>query len=77
MAFTQQQLDDLDAAIASGELSVGYGDRRRTFRSLDEMLRVRGIIARALAPSPAEPDRILAQHSRGYTPSSAEEFDAP
>jgi hypothetical protein len=64
MAFTQADLDALDAAIASGELSVGYGDRRVTYRSLDELLRAREIMARALGLTTAAPRRVLS-HSKG------------
>lgn len=39
MAATAQQIADLEAAIASGALTVQYGDppRRVTYRSLAEM----------------------------------------
>lgn len=39
VAYTQQQIDDLRAAIASGALSVGHGDKRIQYRSLEEMER--------------------------------------
>lgn len=44
MAFTQAQLDALDAAIAGGELTVKYQDKQVTYRSLDEMIRTRQLI---------------------------------
>lgn len=51
MAFTQQQITALEAAIASGTLSVRYGDRQVTYQSLSEMRRLlrqmRGEIATA------------------------------
>jgi hypothetical protein len=37
MAYTQQQIDDLRAAIAGGELIVRSGDRSIQYRGLDEM----------------------------------------
>ena len=41
MAFTQTQLDALQAALASGELSIRFsgpgGDRSVTYRSVDEL----------------------------------------
>lgn len=40
MAFTQQQINALEAAIASGTLSVRYGDRQVTYQSLSEMRRL-------------------------------------
>jgi len=41
MAFTSDQLTALETAIAQGALSVQYNDRRVTYHSLDEMLRLR------------------------------------
>jgi hypothetical protein len=41
MAYTQQQLTALDAAISEGALTVRYADKQVTYRSLDEMLRIR------------------------------------
>ncbi|MGZ4953565.1 MAG: phage head-tail joining protein [Methylobacter sp.] len=41
MAFTQTQLNALEAAIAQGALSVQFGERRITYHSLDEMIRLR------------------------------------
>ena len=38
MAWTQQQLDAIEGAIASGELTVRFGDRTVTYRSMDELL---------------------------------------
>jgi hypothetical protein len=45
MAYTQQQLNDLDAAIAEGVLVVQSNGRRVEYRSLDEMIRTRNLIA--------------------------------
>lgn len=44
MAWTQEQLDALDLAIAGGELTVRYGERSVTYRSIDEMLKIRGLM---------------------------------
>ena len=41
MAFTQQQLSDLDSAIAEGVLVVVSNGRRLEYRSLDEMIKLR------------------------------------
>lgn len=65
MAFSQAQLDAIEAGIAAGTTSVSYEGRSVTYRSLDEMLRVRAIIRTALGLTPA-PVTVLAQHSRGY-----------
>ncbi|MGL4963177.1 MAG: phage head-tail joining protein [Inquilinus sp.] len=45
MAFTQAFLDALDAAIASGTESVNYDGKAIKYRSLDELLRARAIVA--------------------------------
>ena len=49
MAWTQQQLDAIEAAIASGELTVRFGDRMVTYRSMDELLRARDVIRDGLS----------------------------
>jgi len=56
MAFTQAQLDALEAAIASGQLKVQYQDKSVTYASLDEMLRLRNLIKDELA-GPSATDR--------------------
>jgi hypothetical protein len=48
MAWTQQQLDAIEAAIASGELTVRFGDRTVTYRSMDELLQARALIKQAV-----------------------------
>lgn len=39
MAYTQQDIDDLKAAIASGARIVEYSDRKVEYRSLNDMQR--------------------------------------
>lgn len=48
MAFTQSQLDALEAAIASGTLEVRTGDKSVRYHSLDEMIRLRDVIRNQL-----------------------------
>lgn len=48
MAFTQTQLDAIDTAIASGELSVTYDGRSVTYRSLDDLLKARALIVKQI-----------------------------
>ena len=48
MAFTLSQLNLLDAAIATGSLIVEYGDKREQYRSLDDMLKTRNLMAAEL-----------------------------
>lgn len=49
MAYIQTDLDRLDAAIASGALSVEYGGRKRVFRSVDDLLKARSFVAAQLS----------------------------
>lgn len=65
MAWTQGQLDAIENSIAAGVTSVSYEGKSTTFRSLDEMLRVRALIRAALGLS--EPGAtVLVQHDRGF-----------
>jgi len=49
MAFTQADLDNVNSAIASGELSVEVSGKRVTYRSLAELLQARSLIAGEVA----------------------------
>ena len=53
MAFTQADLDAVDRAIASGELSVRTNDRSVTYRSMAELRDARATISGALAAQTA------------------------
>lgn len=44
MAFTQTDLDAINAAIATGELTVEMEGRRVTYRSMADLERARSII---------------------------------
>lgn len=48
MAYTQNDLDQLDAAIASGELTASYNGRMVTHRSIDDLLKARAHVLRVL-----------------------------
>jgi hypothetical protein len=48
MAFTQAQLDALESSIATGSMSCEFDGKRVQYRSLDEMMRIRETIRRAL-----------------------------
>ena len=54
MAFTQEQLDALESAIASGELRVKYGDppREVEYRSMTDLMRARDTVRASLGKSP-------------------------
>ena len=45
MTWTQTDLDAIEAAIASGELTVQYVDKRITYRSIAELLTAKRAIA--------------------------------
>jgi hypothetical protein len=65
MAFTQAQLDAIEEGIAAGTTSVSYEGKSVTYRSLDDMLRVRAIIRSALGLV-EPPVTVLVSHDRGY-----------
>lgn len=66
MAFTSQDLAAIDAAISSGELSIRSADGKLvTYRSVDELLKARALVAQSLAAQanpcrPAGPRHLLA-----------------
>lgn len=64
MAFTQSDLDNIDRAIASGELTVRRDGREVTYRSVGELRAARDLIAKALLGSAAT--RPPAFGGRGY-----------
>ena len=49
MAWTTSDLTAIETAIASGELSVQFADRRVQYRSMEELLQARAIIKEAIA----------------------------
>ena len=67
MAWTQSDLDAIDRAIASGELTVHFADRSVTYRSLDELLKIRALIKDDLqSQAGTAPERFsLAKTSKG------------
>ena len=72
MAFTQAQLDALEAAIAGGELTVEYQDKRVTYRSLREMMEIRTLMRQQLGVQSApSATRIYPAHSKGLGPNGA------
>ena len=60
MAFTETDLQVIETAIKSGELSVQYRDRSVTYRSVDELLTVRDLIKKELEASSS--DRRIPRH---------------
>lgn len=49
MAFTQTDLDAVNAAVASGELKIEVAGRMVTYRSIDELIKARDLIQAELA----------------------------
>ncbi len=64
MAFTQPQLDALEAAIATGTLKVQYQDKSVTYASLKDMLALRQIMKQELAGASATPRASRTAFSR-------------
>lgn len=65
MAWTQEQLQALEEAIAQGALTIEYGGKRITYRSLDEMMRLRELIKKTLGTGTAGATTIKTTFSKG------------
>ncbi|MGL4755647.1 MAG: phage head-tail joining protein [Aeromonadaceae bacterium] len=61
MAFTKDDIDAIDAAIASGELTVTIDGRSVQYRSINELLRAKAHIQQAIGKrrSPFFGSRII------------------
>ena len=65
MAYTQQQYNDLVAAIAEGVLSVRFSDGRQiSYRSLSEMMNLKSVMEEELGVSGAGRRRHYASFRR-------------
>lgn len=64
MAFTPQQLDAIERALARGERVVRYGDRTVEYRSVDELIRLRDTIRTDLAQAAGAGSR--SRHLRAF-----------
>lgn len=65
MAYVQADLDNLQAALVGGVLSVEYAGRRTTFRSMDDLQRAIDVVSRALSPATAVPARTVGTYASG------------
>jgi hypothetical protein len=65
MAYSQADLDAIEAAILSGTQTVSYESKSVTYRSIDELFRIRSAIMRALGITGAK-KTILVAHDRAY-----------
>ncbi len=61
MPFTQEQLDALDAAIASGTQEVRFQDRTVVYRSMKDLLAARTLIVNALGQNLVRQIRLETQ----------------
>lgn len=67
MAFTQEQLDALEAAIAQGVKSVKYADKEVEYASLKDMLAVRDMMREELGLN-VKPRTRFASYNKGVYP---------
>ncbi len=65
MAYTLTQLEVLTAAIAQGALTVKYADKEVTYRSLDDMMRIKREMEKELYPTTQKSSRRYAEFSKG------------
>lgn len=65
MAYTLEQLETLEAAIASGTRIVRYGDKEVTYQSLDAMRSLRRDMMAELGLLPMTNRKFYARHNKG------------
>lgn len=66
MAWTQQDIDSLKAAIAKGVRDVSYGQNRVSYRDFDEMLATLRLMESEVSPPPRQVRVIRAYMRRGF-----------
>ena len=64
-AWTIDDLNTLEKAIAQGTLRVQYADKLIEYRTLDDMLRTRDLMRKDLGLISPTSGRKFAQHSKG------------
>jgi hypothetical protein len=64
MAWTIEEYEALDRAIAQGVTQVMYGNKIVIYRSLNEMMQLRNAMREELGLNTA-PRRLFAKHSKG------------
>lgn len=55
MSFTPTDLQNINAAIATGELSVEVNGRRVVYRSVDDLIKARNLMQAEIAAGGASP----------------------
>lgn len=59
MAFTLNQLNALDNALASGQLKVEYDGKKVEYRSIDELIKARNVVRAELVATGVISERPL------------------
>jgi len=65
MAWTQADIDALDAAIKSGHTEVSFRDRTVKYRSINEMMKIRRIMANSVTSKSLNDKASYAKTSKG------------
>lgn len=65
MTWTQSQLDSIEEAIAEGSLRVRHDGREVTYRSLDDMIKIRDLIRGTLGTELVGRSYFYASSSKG------------
>ncbi|MDI3319982.1 phage head-tail joining protein [Pinibacter soli] len=65
MAFTNDQYNTLVEAIAQGALTVKYADKEVTYRSLEDMIRIKNLMEADLGMSSGGIKTTYASFSKG------------
>ena len=65
MAYTQAQVDALRAAIATGVIQSRVDGINTTFRSLDDMMKLLGIMEASVAGTSEPPRRTVGAYNSG------------
>lgn len=67
MAWTQTDLDALDASIKKGVRRVSYASGTVEYHSLDEMLKLRALMASEIAGNTAPPATTVGAYCSGLS----------
>lgn len=70
MAFTLDQYTALVAAIAQGALKVEYGDKKVEYRSLADMLLLKGKMEEELSLVTVRSRKVYPEFSKGLFPTT-------
>lgn len=65
MAFTTSQYSALVAAITTGATEVNYGDKKVTYRSVNEMIRIKNMMEAELGINKTKSKKVLTSFNKG------------